>query len=148
MGKGRVMKEFFLKHKEIIMYLIVGVIPTVFSWVTYALFVRGVPVSAANVLSWVVTVLFAYVTNKVLVFESRSWEWQLVVREAVSFFGSRAATGVFEILAFPAFYYIGLNQPMLGVDGLPAKILTSVIVMVLNYICSKLFVFRGTQKKE
>ncbi len=137
------MKQLFWKYKEIIMYLIVGVITTVFSWVTYAVFVRVMPLVAANALSWFVTVLFAYVTNKLFVFESRSWRWELVAKEAAAFFGSRAATGVFEVVAQPAFYYIGLDQPVLHVKGLLAKILTSVIVMVLNYICSKLFVFRN-----
>lgn len=137
------MKQLFIKYKEIIMYLIVGVITTLFSWVAYALFVRVTPVFAANALSWLVTVLFAYVTNKLFVFESKSWKWSLVLKEATAFFGARAATGVFEVIAQPAFYYIGLDQPVLNVDGLLAKILTSAIVMVLNYVCSKLFVFRG-----
>lgn len=87
--------------------------------------------------------MFAYVTNKLFVFDSKSWEWRLVVRESISFFGARGATGVFEVVAQPAFYAIGLNQSWLGVEGMAAKILTSAVVMVLNYVCSKLFVFRG-----
>lgn len=138
-------KEVFEKYKEIIMYLIIGVLTTVFSWVAYAVFVKVMPMAVANAFSWFVTVLFAYITNKLFVFESKSWEWKLVVREAVSFFGARAATGVFEVVAQPAFYAVGLKQSWLGVEGLAAKVLTSAIVMVLNYVCSKLFVFK---KKE
>lgn len=137
------MKSLFLKYKEIIMYLIVGVVTTVFNWVVYAVFVRVMPLVAANALSWFVTVLFAYITNKIFVFESRSWSREVVAKESAAFFGARAATGVFEVVAQPAFYYIGLDQPVLHVKGLLAKILTSAIVMVLNYVCSKLFVFRG-----
>lgn len=139
-------KELFSAYKEIIMYIIVGVVTTVFNWVVYAVFVRVMPMALANALSWFVTVLFAYVTNKLFVFESRSWELQVVAKESVSFFGARAATGVFEVVAQPTFYAIGLRQSLLGVEGLVAKVLTSAIVMVLNYVCSKLFVFR--EKKE
>lgn len=136
------MKEMFLGHKEIIMYFIVGVITTLFNWAVYAVFVRLMPMALANALSWFVTVLFAYVTNKLFVFESRSWRPEVVAKESISFFGARAATGVFEVVAQPAFYYMGLRQSIMGVEGLASKVLTSAIVMVLNYICSKLIVFR------
>lgn len=135
--------ELFQEYKEIIMYLIIGVLTTVFSWIVYAVFVTVMPMAVANALSWFVTVLFAYITNKMFVFDSKSWEWRLVVRESISFFGARGATGVFEVVAQPAFYAIGLDQSWLGVEGMAAKILTSAVVMVLNYVCSKLFVFRG-----
>lgn len=140
-------KELFIAHKEIIMYLIVGVATTVFNWVVYALFVLIMPMVFANALSWFVTVLFAYVTNKLFVFESKSMEPGVIAREAAAFFGARAATGVFEVVAQPTFYAIGLNQSILGVEGLAAKVLTSAIVMVLNYVFSKLFVFRSKKMK-
>lgn len=149
------MISLWKKYREIIMYLIVGVITTVFSWVSYAVFLKVLsalysgrlfgwitPMMLANVLSWFTTVLFAYITNKILVFESRSWRPDIVWKEAAGFFGSRAATGVFEVVAQPAFYAWGLNQSLLGVDGLASKILVSAVVMVLNYIFSKLLVFR------
>ena len=138
-------KELFLKYRELIMYFIVGVATTFFNWVVYAVFVKLMPMIPANALSWFVTVLFAYVTNKLFVFDSRSWKPAVVAKESISFFGARAATGVFEVVAQPTFYYIGLKQSILGVEGLAAKVLTSAIVMVLNYVCSKLFVFRERQ---
>lgn len=141
-------KELFTAYREIIMYLIVGVITTVFNWVVYAVFVKWMPMAVANALSWFVTVVFAYVTNKIFVFDSRSWNLQIVIKEAVAFFGARAATGVFEVVAQPTFYALGLKQSIFGVKGLWAKVLTSAIVMVLNYICSKLFVFREKKGKK
>ncbi len=140
------MIELWKKYKEIVMYLVVGVITTVFNWVVYAIFVKIMPMVVANALSWFVTVLFAYITNKIFVFESRDWSLNVVMKESASFFGARAATGVFEIVAQPTFFAIGLNQSLLGVEGLVSKVLTSAIVMVLNYVCSKLFVFKD--KKE
>lgn len=141
-------KELFLTYKEIIMYLIVGVVTTLFNWVVYALFVMIMPMVLANALSWFVTVLFAYVTNKIFVFESKSMDPAVIVKEAAAFFGARAATGVFEVVAQPTFYAIGLNQSILGVEGLASKVLTSAIVMVLNYVFSKLFVFRNKKQKD
>lgn len=141
-------KKLFVAHKEIIMYMIVGLVTTVFSWVVYALFESVMPMFFANALSWFVTVVFAYITNKILVFESRSWKLRVVIQEAVAFFGARGLTGVFEIVAQPAFYAMGLRQAILGVDGLVSKVLVSAIVMVLNYVCSKLFVFRNRREKK
>jgi putative flippase GtrA len=140
----------YIRYKELIMYVLVGVLTTLFNWVVYAAFVRFMPMVIANALSWFVTVLFAYITNKLFVFESKSWKISLVIFESLAFFGARALTGVFEIVAQPTFYHLGLRQSILGVKGLLAKVLTSAIVMVLNYICSKLFVFRdqNVKKKE
>lgn len=148
-------KELYGKYREIIMYVIVGGMTTVLSWVAYMVFKRLMPAGVgdnlaaniANVLSWVAAVIFAYVTNKIFVFESRDWSLRFVFREAVAFVYSRLATGVVEWVLFPFFYTVcHLNQNLFGVgDFSVAKVLVSVVVMVLNYIFSKLFVFR---KKE
>lgn len=148
-------KELFLKYKEIIMYLIFGVLTTVVSWGSYALFevllglfISDVIVlsSVANVLSWIIAVLFAFVTNKLWVFESKSWKGSVLVKELGSFVGSRLLTGVLEWFGVPLLMLIGLDQPILGIEGMLAKVLISVIVVILNYILSKLLVFRNKKK--
>lgn len=148
-------KELFLKYKEIIMYLIFGVLTTVVSWGSYALFeiLLGVFIkeaivlsSVANVLSWIIAVLFAFVTNKLWVFESKSWKGSVLVKELGSFVGSRLLTGVLEWFGVPLLMLIGLDQSILGIEGMLAKILISVIVVILNYILSKLLVFRNKKK--
>lgn len=133
------------------MYLIFGVLTTVVSWGSYAVFEilfgtfisNSIVLSAvANVLSWIVAVLFAYITNKLWVFESKSFKGNVVFKELATFVTSRLATGVLEWVGVPLLMVIGLNQSILGIEGMVAKIVISVLVVILNYILSKLFVFK------
>ncbi len=147
-------KKLWDKFHEIIMYLIFGVATTIVSWVTYALFTKTIPTISfwiitvdntisANVLSWVCAVLFAYITNKLWVFDSKSWNLKLVTRELGLFVSSRLATGVIEWVGLPFLIKIGVNQTILGIEGMLAKIIVSVIVVILNYVFSKLFIFKN-----
>ena len=99
-------KELFIKYKEIIMYLIFGVATTGVNWVVYSLLMKAVLVHApgsddvkmtvSNVIAWIAAVIFAFITNKLWVFESKSWVPKVAAREFVSFVASRLATGVIE----------------------------------------------------
>ena len=156
------MKKFWNKYKEIITYIIFGVLTTLVSWGTYNVFVGAVkmPVWLGNALSWICAVTFAYVTNKLWVFESKSWNIKLVVKEIISFFGSRALTGVlFEILGptllakvgfdnlfYPLFEKMHLNWGFLYTEGFCSKVVLSVIVVIVNYFFGKFLVF--SKKKE
>ena len=137
-------KTLYRKYRELIVYFITGVLTTLVNWAAYALCVRtfGWSVAVSNAVAWVVAVLFAYVTNKLWVFRSFSWEPRLVLKEAALFVSARILTGVFEIVSVPLLVNLGLDASLLGVKGMWAKILVSVVVMVLNYVFSKLIVFR------
>lgn len=148
-------KELFLKYKEIIMYLVFGVLTTVVSWGSYAVFEISLETfitdtillsSVANVLSWIAAVLFAFITNKLWVFESRSFKGTLLLKELGAFVASRLITGAIEWFGVPLLMLAGLNQSILGIEGMLAKVLISVIVVILNYILSKLLVFRKKKK--
>ncbi len=102
----------------------------------------------SGVISWIVAVSVAFVTNKIWVFESKSWEHRLVKTEALTFYGGRIVTGVIEIIAVPALVSAGLNMTLFGVDGLPAKIVVSVFIMILNYFLSKFISFKGTKEEN
>ena len=150
-------KSLFLKYKEIIMYLIFGVLTTVVSWVSYALFEMlfdsfvsetELKVALANVLSWVAAVLFAYITNKLWVFDSKSWEKKLLIREIATFVGSRLLTAPLEWVGVPLLVAIGLDGTIFGIDGMIAKVVVSVAVVILNYVFSKLIVFRKPKKRS
>ncbi len=150
-------KRMFFKYKEIIMYLIFGVLTTVVSWGSYAIFERvfknaivdvNVLVAVANVLSWVTAVIFAYITNKLFVFESKSFKPTTVFKEMGLFVGSRLVSGAVEWVGVPFLVWIGLNQTIFGIEGMVAKVLVSVIVVILNYILSKLIVFRKEKAKK
>ena len=135
--------KIYEAYKEAIDYLFWGGMTTVVSWGSYSLFVLlGTGVFWGNVGSWVCAVTFAFVTNKLWVFQSKSWSGTVVFPELGKFLSSRVATGVFEMVAVPALVAIGLNQTIFGIDGMVSKVVVSVAVIVLNYVLSKLFVFK------
>ena len=143
------MKKRFLKYKEIIMYLIMGGLTTLVSWGTYSLFAWIVPIAnqdllvlTANALSWLLAMTFAYVTNKIWVFESKSWERHFLLKEFGLFVSARLLTGIFEVVAVPGLVWLGCDQSILGVPGMLSKIIVSIIVVLLNYVFSKLIIFR------
>lgn len=106
----------------------------------------AVNMTISNAIAWFTAVVFAYITNKLFVFESKSWNVAEVWKEVVKFFGARITTGVIEIGGLPLLYYIGVKQSLFGVEGFAAKILVSVIVVILNYVFSKIFVFNKKDK--
>jgi putative flippase GtrA len=135
-------RQLIEKYKEIISYLFWGVMTTVVSWGTYSLFVTVVQsVSVANILSWICAVVFAFITNKLWVFQSKEWALRTIIPELLKFVTARLATGLLEIVGVPLLVYMGLNQKIAGIEGMVAKVSVSVIVMVLNYVLSKLLVF-------
>ena len=161
------MKNLWTKYKEIIMYLIFGVATTLVRWITQwifsALFENILPkepidwwifhydstvVFVATLISWTLAVIFAYVTNKLWVFESKSWKPSIAIREFWQFFLSRFLTGIIEIGGVALLVGLGVNKLVLKQDTMDATILMSAIIMVLNYVFSKLIVFRNPDKKK
>lgn len=147
------------------MYIIFGLMTTFVGWGSYVVFVNSFPIAniankdilvfVSNLLSWICGVIFAFVTNKLWVFNSKSWENKLVIKEAVTFVSSRAITGVLEIFGVPLlastgydgiFYNIvkaiGLSMKLFYTEGIYSKMSVAVIVIILNYVFSKLFVFK------
>ena len=150
-------KAVFVKHKEIISYVFFGALTTAVSFVSYSLFVlffnalgfknvqffgASLAVLIANILSWVCAVVFAFVTNKLWVFESKSFEKAVVMPEFLKFLSSRIATGVLEIVLVPLLVSLGLGFALFSIDGLLAKLIVTVLVIILNYVLSKLLVFK------
>lgn len=150
--------NLYNKYREIIVYIFWGGMSTVVGWGSYIIFASllsgnvsdihllsmtiSVTVFVANVLSWIFAVAFAFYTNKVFVFQSKSWKMDIWVGECVKFVGARIATGVLEIFGVPFLVAIGLNQKLFGIEGIVAKITVSVAVVALNYVFSKLFIFK------
>ena len=133
----------YKKYRELIIYFIFGCLTTLVNWVVYGVFVKFCPDYISNVIAWVVAVAFAYVTNKIWVFNSRSWEPRFVLRESGAFVSSRIVSGMFEWFGLPFLVYgLKFNYPLFGIKSFAAKIVVSAFVMVLNYILSKIIVFR------
>lgn len=143
------LKSLYLKYREVISYLFFGGLTTVVSWLSYALFVAvlHLSVGTGNLLSWICAVLFAYVTNKLWVFQSKSWTWPAWLQEALKFFAGRIFSGLVELGGLPLLIKLGLNQPLLGIDGFAAKVVITIVVIILNYILSKFLIFRNTKGK-
>lgn len=139
---GKIIDKFFTK--EIISYLFFGVMTTVVNWIVYTALVKylSVGITISNACAWIAAVIFAFLTNKVFVFESKSFKFKLLVKEFISFVAARGLTGIIEIFGTPLLVKIGLNQTILGVEGAVAKIIVSVVVIILNYIFSKLLIFK------
>ena len=132
------------KYKEIIMYLIFGVMTTIISFVSYYLCTRlflnpqnPVELQIANIISWILSVSFAYVTNKIFVFKSHG----KVGKEMLKFFSSRIGTLLCEL----ALMFVLVT--IMRLSDLPVKIAVQFIVIVLNYVLSKLIVFKGDDNK-
>lgn len=135
-------KKLYNKYKEIVNYLIIGVLTTVVSLVSFYLIRIFVftndsqfDIQLANVISWVLAVLFAFVTNKKYVFESKSTGYQKFL-EMIKFYVSRLTT-----LGVEMFVMWLLTSP-LKVDDMISKIIVQFIIVILNYVFSKLFVFK------
>ncbi len=134
----RPLRPFYSAHKEVLLYLFFGGLTTLVSILTFAFFTvaLGIDVLWSNVLSWILAVSFAYVTNRTWVFVSKADTRAGVVREIASFFGGRVATLLME----EALLYVFITR--LGLLAMPVKIAAQAAVIAANYVISKLFVFK------
>ena len=94
--------------------------------------IKNVP---ANIIAWVLAVLFAFITNKLFVFKSKSMDFKTLFTEGVSFFACRFLTGVLDVLIM----YFAVD--VFFQNSTMWKIISNIIVIILNYIVSKVFVF-------
>lgn len=140
-------KELYFKYKKIVNYLIFGVLTTVVSLVTYYICVytvinpeQAVQLQIANVISWILGVTFAYVTNRKFVFESNE---KNKIKEASKFVTSRIATLLMDM----AIMFIGVT--LLKFNDKIIKLVSQVVVIITNYLLSKIVVFnKGENENE
>ena len=135
-------KELFVKYYDIISYLFFGGLTTVVNYLVYLSCLNHLHLSAtvSNMIAWVVAVFFAYLTNKPFVFKSHDWTAKTVVPELGKFLGCRIGSGIIETLI------IFLTVDVLGWNGNIMKVITNILVVILNYIGSKLLVFKKQKK--
>ena len=139
----KAIKEIYLKYREIIDYLFWGVMTTVVSWGSYAVFadVFDLSITVSNILSWIFAVIFAFFVNKIFVFLSKDWSPKIVLRECALFVSTRLGTGLLEIVLVPLLVKVGMDQTIFGVKGAVAKVVGSIVVVLLNYVFSKKMIF-------
>ena len=135
---GKKLRGFIEKYWDILSYLFFGGLTTVVSFLSYELFyyVSGFSAAVSNGLSWVLAVAFAYLTNQPFVFKSNDWSMKTVLPEVWKFVGCRIGSGLLETA------FMALTVDLWGFSSLWMKVIASVMVVILNYIGSKLLVFR------
>ena len=132
------LKALLVRYRDVIVYLVFGVLTTAVNYIVYlpCYNILGLSGSASNAIAWLGAVAFAYLTNKPFVFRSFDWSAKTVIPELTKFVGCRVGSGVLETAI------IFLTVDWLGWNGNVMKLLTSILVVVLNYIGSKLLVFK------
>ena len=136
----RIFEKFYKKNKEVLLYLFFGGLTTVISIGSYSYCDVALHMHMneliANVISWIFAVTFAYVTNKIWVFQSQTTCFRDLCMEIGKFFGGRLATlGVEELILFVFISLMHWNSILV-------KLIAQVVIVILNYIISKIFVFK------
>ena len=131
-------RELLEKYWDILMYLIFGVLTTVVNYIVFLPIYNllGISATVSNALAWVVAVAFAFLTNKPFVFRSNDWSWKTVGPELTKFVSCRIGSGVMETLI------LLVTVDILGWNGNLWKLVTNVMVVIVNYFGSKLLVFK------
>ena len=132
------MKQLYNKYKEVILYIFFGGCTTLVNIVVYYLCAHPLNMltTMSTIISWILSVTFAYVTNKIWVFESNVDNKHDLLKEMVSFYGCRLSTGILDLIIMIVFVDI------LRFNDLIIKILSNILVIVLNYVASKLYIFK------
>lgn len=134
-------KALFNKYRELILYLFFGGCTTLVNIISYFICSRiGIRTSVSTIIAWVLSVLFAYITNRNYVFASKAFRFEPIIKEIAGFFLCRLATGLLDLAIMVVFVdYLHFNDMLI-------KMLSNIIVIVLNYIASKLMIFKSTER--
>lgn len=132
------MKNLIEKYKDLVPYAVFGVLTTLVNIASYWLFAHPLylPVMVSTVLAWVLSVTFAYLTNRKWVFHSEADTTKAVVKEVVSFFACRIGTELVDLVAM--FIFVDL----LHLNDMAVKVIANIVVIILNYAASKFVIFR------
>lgn len=134
----RIFEPFYKKNKEMLLYLFFGFLSFVVNVILYGLFYEIFHINEliANIFSWIITVVFAFFTNRIWVFESSTDSFKAFMKQMIAFYQGRLVTLVIEEIILFVFITV------LAMNSIVVKIAAQVIVIVLNYVFSKLFVFK------
>ena len=125
-------------NTQTILYVIFGILTTIVNLISYYFFsnIMSINYLISNMVSWIISVLFAYVTNKFYVFNSKDTSKDIIIKEFIKFVNCRLTSGIIEMIL------LFLLVDMLAVNDIISKLVIGVIVVILNFIFSKLFVFK------
>lgn len=125
------------KKNEMILYIIFGILTTLINIISYALFTRVIMLDTyiSNIIAWILSVLFAYITNRKYVFKIDNNNTSKKIKELFSFYGLRIVSLIIDMFIM----YILIN--LINIDDLISKIITNIFVIVVNYLFSKYLIF-------
>ena len=138
------LKALIKQYNEIIKYLIIGVATTVLNYIVFVLLINiaNTEMHASNIIAWFVSVIFAYFTNKLFVFESKSFKLNVLGKEILSFGTARILSLVLEEIIL----YVFVN--LLKMNKLIIKLIANGIVIIVNYVLSKFIIFRKPRENQ
>ena len=131
-----------LINKEIILYVIFGVLTTIVNLIAYYLFSNIININylISNAIAWIISVVFAYITNKFFVFNSSYINKDVIIEEFIKFMNCRLISGLSEVVLL--FLFVDL----LLMNDIVAKLIIEVLVALINFIFSKVFIFKGVDE--
>ena len=145
-------KTLITKYKELIVYFVFGLCTTVVNLITFKIFnliLGDEKYLISNVFAWFFSVVFAYTTNKIFVFKSKDWGMKTLFKEVISFFSSRVFTfvieesGMYFLVDVMNLKDVQLDVFVVIVSGeMISKLIVGVLVVIINYIFSKMFIFK------
>jgi putative flippase GtrA len=132
-----------MRKKEAISYLVFGVLTTAVNIVSYIFLVKvfHIDFKIATTVAWILSVIFAFFTNKLYVFNSKNMQWKLLMRELFSFTFYRLLSYVID------FGMMILLVQWMNMEDIIAKIAVNVIVVIFNYFASRYFIFKNSESK-
>lgn len=145
-GKPKFLKplvKLYYNHREMWLYLFFGALTTLVNIVSYKLITLvGIDYMISNIIAWILAVIFAYITNKLFVFASVTDTKSALLKEIGSFFLARVLSLGIDMVIM----YLGVS--VLKLDDMLVKVLDNVIVIIANYLMSKLFIFKKNVRGE
>lgn len=131
-----------LINKETILYVIFGVLTTIVNLIAYYLFSNIININylISNAIAWIISVVFAYITNKFFVFNSSYINKDVIIKEFIKFMNCRLISGLSEVVLL--FLFVDL----LLMNDIVAKLIIGVLVVLINFIFSKVFIFKGVDE--
>ena len=137
-------KILWNKYKEIINYLIFGVLTTIVNYISYIILTKvcNIDYLVSTVIAQVIAIIFAYITNKIFVFQSKNLSKKEFLKEMFSFFGFR----ILSLFLDMGFMYIFVD--ILHLNDVIMKLVSNVLIVIANYIFSKLFIFKKKETKK
>lgn len=130
--------EMYKKYEDVILYLFFGGLTFLISIGSYYIFAETFEMHymVANVISWIIAVLFAYVTNRIFVFKSNARGMKQIIKELWLFIACRLTTGGIEVVIM----FLGVS--LMSINDMIVKVIAQIIVILSNYVFSKLIIFK------